>query len=105
MQMPTLMPATGRIIGTHASINASVPPHANRASASRSGTVRFHDFASDTNRIRILRRNIIGSIQTFCQSTVPDFAAAGAAVRPVSLVEKFREVIMQDEFLLRLPPV
>ena len=26
VQMPMLMPATGRIIGTPASINASVPP-------------------------------------------------------------------------------
>jgi hypothetical protein len=58
VQMPTLMPATGRIIGTPASMNASVPPQTGHGG----GTVRLHDLAGDAHGVGIRVSGIIGSM-------------------------------------------
>ena len=92
---PTLMPATGFLIGTPASINASTPE---QTLAMRGRTVRFHDLAAHAHGIRefVDRRDdrIDGA---FRQRAMADFAAARAAGPAGFADAERREVVMQNK--------
>ena len=71
------MPATGRCIGTPASISASEPPHTD---AIERGAVRLEDLGHDADRVReLLPRRHHRMQRALGQLAVADLAAAGAA--------------------------
>ena len=97
--MPMLMPATGRISGTPASINARVAA-ANRRHRGRA--VRFHDLARDADGVGIIFERQHRFDGTFRQRAVADFAAARAGNAAGFADGKIREVVVQNEFLFVL---
>ncbi len=98
--MPIAMPATGRVIGTPASMSASVP--------AQTLAIEVEPFdASDSATMRIVYGKIIFVRQNcaqrfFGERTVADHAAVHAADASCLADTEGREVVMEHEGFLRL---
>ncbi len=67
----------------------------------RAGAVGFGDFAGDADRVRELLQREHGLNGTLSKRSVADFTTAGAGDASGFTDREIREIVVQDEFLLR----
>ena len=91
------MPATGRLIGTPASMSASVPP---QTRGHAGGAVRLEDLGDEPDRVGETRGRRDDRLErALGEHAVADFAAARPADRLALADRVGREVVVEEELL------